>query len=60
MESKEINVLLNILNIPHNVPATTLVAFINMIQQQAIPQVKKAEESLAAVAKAQNESEATS
>jgi hypothetical protein len=57
---KEINALLNILNTPNQVPATTLVAFINMIQQQAGPQVLKAQESLAAVAKAQNEPETTS
>lgn len=46
---KEVNTLLNILNTPHQVPATTLVAFINLIQQQAGPQVLKAQESLAAV-----------
>lgn len=52
---REINALLNILNTPNQVPTTTFVAFINAIQQQAGPQVKKAEESLAAVAKAQDE-----
>ena len=57
---RDVNVLLNVLNIPNQVPATTLVAFINLIQQQALPQVKKAEESLAAVAKAQDESKAAS
>lgn len=57
---KEVNALLNILNTPNQVPATTLVAFINLIQQQAGPQVAKAQESLAAVAKAQDESKATS
>lgn len=57
---KEINALLNILNTPNQVPATTLVAFINMIQQQAGPQVLKAQESLAAVAKAQDEPKAAS
>ena len=56
---KEVNALLNILNTPNQVPATTLVAFINLIQQQAGPQVLKAQESLAAVAKAQDESKAT-
>jgi hypothetical protein len=60
MSVKEVNALLNILNTPNQVPTTTFVAFINMIQQQAGPQVKKAEESLAAVAKAQNESKAAS
>ena len=52
---REVNALLNILNTPNQVPTTTFVAFINMIQQQAGPQVKKAEESLAAVDKANNE-----
>lgn len=57
---KEINTLLNILNTPNQVPAVTLVAFINMIQQQAAPQVKKAEEGLKAVAEAQDEPKAAS
>ena len=55
---KEINALLNILNTPNAVPTTTFVAFINKIQQQAGPQVQKAQDSLAAVAKAQDESKA--
>ena len=57
---REVNALLNILNTPNAVPTTTFVAFINMIQQQATPQVQKAEESLAAVAKAQDEPKAAS
>jgi hypothetical protein len=57
---KEINALLNILNTPNQVPATTLVGFINLIQQQAGPQVSQAQESLEAVVKAQDESKATS
>ena len=57
---KEVNALLNILNTPNQVPATTLVAFINLIQQQAGPQVQQAQESLEAVAKAQDESKAAS
>jgi hypothetical protein len=60
MSVKEVNALLNVLNTPNQVPTTTFVAFINMIQMQAGPQVKKAEESLAAVAKAQDESKAAS
>ena len=56
---KEVNALLNVLNTPNQVPTTTYVAFINMIQQQAGPQVKQAEESLAAVAKAKDEPQAT-
>jgi hypothetical protein len=57
---REVNALLNILNTPNQVPTTTFVAFINLIQQQAGPQVQKAQESLAAVAKAQDESQAAS
>jgi hypothetical protein len=56
---KDVNTLLNILNMPSQAPVVTLAAFINGIQMQAGPQVKKAEESLAAVAKAQDESQAT-
>ena len=56
---KEVNALLNILNTPNQVPTTTYVAFINMIQQQAGPQVQKAQDGLAAVAKAQDEPQAT-
>ena len=56
---KEVNSLLNILNTPNQVPTTTFVAFINIIQQQAGPQVQKAQDSLAAVAKAQDEPKAT-
>ena len=57
---REVNALLNILNTPNAVPTTTFVAFINMIQQQATPQVEKAQQGLEAVAKAQNESKAAS
>ena len=57
---KEINSLLNVLNTPNQVPTTTYAAFINMIQQQAGPQVQKAQDSLAAVAKAQDELKAAS
>jgi hypothetical protein len=56
---KEVNALLNILNTPNQVPATTLVAFINLIQQQAGPQVQQAQDGLAAVAKAQDEPKTT-
>jgi hypothetical protein len=59
MSVKEVNALLNVLNTPNQVPTTTFVAFINMIQMQAGPQVKKAEENLAAVAKAKDEPQAT-
>ncbi len=60
MSVKEVNALLNVLNTPNQVPTTTFVAFINLIQQQAGPQVQQAQESLAAVAKAQDESKAAS
>jgi hypothetical protein len=56
---KELNALLNMMNTPMQVPTTTWVAYINLIEQQAGPQVKQAQESLAAVAKAQNEPKTT-
>jgi hypothetical protein len=46
---KEVNALLNMLNTPIQVPAITLVSFINAIQMQAAPQVEKAKASLEAV-----------
>ena len=45
---KEVNALLNILNTPIQVPAITLVNFINAIQMQAQPQVEKAKAGLEA------------
>lgn len=45
---QEVNSLLNILNTPNQVPAITLVNFINAIQMQAGPQVDKAKASLEA------------
>jgi hypothetical protein len=59
MSVKEVNALLNVLNMPNQVPTTTFVAFISMIERQAGPQVLKAKESLAAVAKAQDEPKTT-
>ena len=56
---KEVNTLLNILNMPSQVPSTTLVGFINLIQQQAGPQAQKAQDGLDAVAKAKDEPQAT-
>jgi len=56
---REVNALLNILNTPNAVPTTTFAAFINVIQQQAAPQVKKAQEGLDAVAKVSDEPQAT-
>jgi hypothetical protein len=49
MPVKELNALLNVLNTPNQVPTTTFVAFINMIQMQAGPQVQKAQEGLEAI-----------
>ena len=57
---REVNALLDILNTPNQVPTTTFVAFINAIQQQAAPQVKKAQEGLDAVAKVNDEPQAAS
>jgi hypothetical protein len=57
---KEVNALLNILNQPISAQAVSLVAFIQLIQSQAGPQVLKAQESLTAVTKAQDESKAAS
>lgn len=45
---QEVNALLNILNMPNQVPAVTLVNFINAIQMQALPQVEKAKSGLEA------------
>jgi hypothetical protein len=59
MSVKEVNGLLNVLNTPNQVPTTTFAAFINMIQQQAGPQVQQAQDSLAAVVKEQDEPKAT-
>ena len=56
---KDVNTLLNILNMPSQAPVVTLAAFINGIQMQAGPQVSKAQESLEAVAKAQDEPKTT-
>jgi hypothetical protein len=57
---KELNALLNMMNTPMQVPTTTWVAFINLLEQQASPQVQQAQESLAAVAKAQDGSKTAS
>ncbi len=55
MSVRDVNVLLNAINLPSQVPATTAIYFINLIQGQAGPQVEKAKGSLEAVEKA-NES----
>ena len=46
---QEVNALLNVLNTPSQVPATTLVGFITAIQKQAGPQVDQAQANLKAV-----------
>lgn len=46
---KEVNILLNVLNLPAQVPVTTLAGFITTIQTQALPQVEKAKAGLEAV-----------
>lgn len=50
---KEINALLNILNHPISAQSVALVAFIQLIQSQAGPQVEKAQAGLKAVEEAQ-------
>jgi len=52
---KEVNALLNMMNTPIQVPTTTWAAFIQLVQQQAGPQVLKAQESLEAALKAAKE-----
>jgi len=49
---KDINVLLNCLNTPHQMPTTTAVYFINTLQNQAGPQVEKAKKDLETVSQA--------
>jgi hypothetical protein len=56
---QEVNILLNILNMPVQAPTMTLSGFITVIQNQAGPQVEKAKAAFEAVAKAQDESQAT-
>lgn len=52
---KDINVLLNCLNTPYQMPTTTAIYFINAIQNQAGLQVEKARKDLETVVKAQEE-----
>jgi hypothetical protein len=49
---KEINALLNILNNPLHTNSVSLVAFIQLLQLQAGPQIEKAQEGLKAVEEA--------
>ena len=55
MTVRDINILLNALNLPAQTPATTAIYFINNIQSQAGPQVEQAKRSLEAVEKAQKD-----
>jgi len=55
MSVKEINALLNCLNLPHQMPTTTAAYFINLLERQAKPQVDQAQKSLDAVKKAKEE-----
>lgn len=52
---RDLNSLLNVLNVPNQVPSMVFANFITAIQQQAGPQVAKAQEGLAAVEKAKDE-----
>ena len=54
---KEVNALLNILNHPVSAQSVPLVAFIQLIQSQAGPQVEKAQASLKAVEEAMKKDE---
>ena len=46
---RELNEIVNVINFPSQVPATTLVGIINAIQMQAGPQIEKARAGLEAV-----------
>lgn len=46
---RELNEIVNILNMPSQVPAMALVGVINSIQVQAAPQIEKARTNLEAV-----------
>lgn len=46
---RELNEIVNILNLPSQVPAMALVGVINSIQVQAAPQIEKARTNLEAV-----------
>lgn len=52
---RDVNMLLNCLNLPMQMPTTTASYFINTIQNQAGPQVQKAKTNLESVAKAAKE-----
>lgn len=52
MTVRDLNVLLNSINMPSQTSATMAMYFINMLQNQAGPQVEKAAKSLKAVEEA--------
>ena len=56
---KDVNVLLNALNIPSQTPTMILSAFIQGIQKQATPQVEKANSALEAISENKDEPQAT-
>ena len=56
---QEVNILLNVLNMPTQAPTMTLASFITAIQNQAGPQVEKAKTAFEAVEKAQDEPQTT-
>ena len=57
---KDVNVLLNALNIPNNTPTIVLASFIQAIQQQAGPQADKAKAALEALSEKKDEPKAAS
>ena len=57
---KDVNVLLNALNMPSQTPSMILSAFIQGIQNQAGPQVEKAKTALEAISENQDEPKAAS
>jgi hypothetical protein len=54
---KEVNALLNVLNHPISAQAISLVAFIQLIQTQAGPQVEKAQATLKSIEETQKKDE---
>ena len=57
---KDVNVLLNALNVPFQTPSMIFSAFIQGIQNQTGPQVEKAKTALQAISENQDEPKATS
>jgi len=49
---RDLNVLLNALNTPYQTPTTAFAYFVNVIQNQAGPQVEKARKDLETVSQA--------